>query len=66
MRVRVLSDAEKSQDRGSDIRALEQVGIPVVLDDGPAHMHHKFAVFDSSRVLTGSFNWTRSATRENC
>ncbi len=66
VQVRVLSDAEKSQDRGSDIRALEQVGIPVVLDDSPAHMHHKFAVFDRVRVLTGSFNWTRSATRENC
>lgn len=66
VKVRVLSDAEKSRDRGSDVRALEQVGIPVALDDSAAHMHHKFAVFDRVRVLTGSFNWTRSATRENC
>ena len=28
-----------------------------------AHLHHKFAVFDRARLLTGSFNWTRAATR---
>ena len=28
-------------------------------------MHHKFAVADSNQVLTGSYNWTRSAAREN-
>jgi cardiolipin hydrolase len=24
-------------------------------------MHHKFALFDDARLLTGSYNWTRSA-----
>lgn len=28
-------------------------------------MHHKFAVFDRVRLLTGSYNWTRSAATEN-
>jgi phosphatidylserine/phosphatidylglycerophosphate/cardiolipin synthase-like enzyme len=28
-------------------------------------MHHKFAVFDASLVLTGSYNWTRGAAIEN-
>jgi phosphatidylserine/phosphatidylglycerophosphate/cardiolipin synthase-like enzyme len=28
-------------------------------------MHHKFAVFDRRSVLTGSYNWTRSAFRAN-
>lgn len=29
------------------------------------HMHHKFAVFDERRMLTGSYNWTRGAARDN-
>jgi mitochondrial cardiolipin hydrolase len=28
-------------------------------------MHHKFAVFDSDTVVTGSYNWTRGARRAN-
>ena len=28
-------------------------------------MHHKYAIFDDSRVLTGSYNWTRSAAEFN-
>jgi phosphatidylserine/phosphatidylglycerophosphate/cardiolipin synthase-like enzyme len=28
-------------------------------------MHHKFAIFDESTLLTGSYNWTLSAMRHN-
>ena len=28
-------------------------------------MHHKFAVADNDLLLTGSYNWTRSAATEN-
>ncbi|MGE3822383.1 MAG: phospholipase D-like domain-containing protein [Isosphaeraceae bacterium] len=28
-------------------------------------MHHKFAVFDEKIALTGSYNWTRGAARDN-
>ena len=28
-------------------------------------MHHKYAVFDNLHVLTGSYNWTRSAAKYN-
>ena len=65
VRIRIISDDDKSFDPGSDIDRLKHIGVCCVRDDSPAHMHHKFAVFDSERLLTGSFNWTRSATEQN-
>ena len=63
--VRVLSDDDKRFDEGSDIDRLQRAGVPVRLDDGPAHMHHQFALFDGRLLANGSFNWTRSATARN-
>ena len=63
--VRLISDNEKAGDLGSDLGRFERAGVPVAFDRSSAHMHHKFAVFDATRLLTGSFNWTRAATGEN-
>ncbi len=63
--VRIISDDDKSRDRGSDIEVFERAGIPTRLDGSPHHMHHKYALFDDQYLLTGSFNWTRSASRNN-
>lgn len=63
--VRVLSDAVKTLDPGSDIRRLAAEGVAVALDTPDKYMHHKFAVFDRRLVVTGSYNWTRSAARAN-
>ena len=63
--VRVVTDDDKSQDLGSDVERLGREGLDVRMDDTPDHMHHKFAVFDNTRVLTGSYNWTRSAADRN-
>ena len=64
--VRVLTDDEKSHDLGSDIGRLIEAGITCKMDIGnPAHMHHKFAIFDDKLLLNGSFNWTRSASENN-
>jgi|SRR5262245_6065630 len=66
VKVRVLTDDEKSHDLGSDIDRLKAAGIPCKMDVGNiAHMHHKFALFDGRRLMTGSFNWTRSASEQN-
>jgi phosphatidylserine/phosphatidylglycerophosphate/cardiolipin synthase-like enzyme len=64
--VRVITDDEKSHDLGSDIDRLRAAGVPCKMDVGnAAHMHHKFALFDARRLMTGSFNWTRSASEQN-
>lgn len=63
--VRVISDNDKSGDTGSDVDNLDRQGIDVRLDRSEHHMHHKFAVFDNAKALTGSYNWTRSAATSN-
>lgn len=63
--VRVVTDDDKAHDLGSDIAMLRQAGIAVRTDKSAPHMHHKFAVFDDALLLTGSYNWTRSAGRDN-
>jgi len=63
--IRIIADDEKTGDRGSDLARLKRAGIAVVTDKKDSHMHHKFALFDDALVLTGSYNWTRSAAEEN-
>lgn len=63
--VRVLSDNDKMDDRGNDIERLAASGVDVRIDRSPEHMHHKFMVVDGQTILTGSYNWTRSAETRN-
>ncbi|MFK7974576.1 MAG: phospholipase D-like domain-containing protein [Halioglobus sp.] len=65
IRVRVITDNDKANDRGSDVERLIESGVAVVKDQTPNHMHHKFALVDGSYVINGSFNWTRSASKYN-
>ena len=65
VRLRVISDNDKSYDRGSDVDTLDHHGINVRVDHTEHHMHHKFAIADSRQLVTGSYNWTRSAARSN-
>jgi len=65
VRVRVITDDDKAHDLGSDVHDLARVGVPVRIDRSPAHMHHKFAIFDEQTLASGSYNWTRSAASKN-
>ena len=63
--IRIVTDDDKAGDLGSDVERLAERNITVRYDRSPHHMHHKFAVFDRQVVLTGSYNWTRSAAEHN-
>lgn len=65
LRVRIITDDEKSSDIGSDIARLAKLGVEVRHDNSPYHMHHKFAIFDERLLLSGSYNWTLSAAEYN-
>lgn len=63
--VRIITDNDKTEDKGSDIDWLAEQGVPVRVDRTRHHMHHKFVIADARQIATGSFNWTVSATRYN-
>lgn len=63
--IRVLTDNEKAYDVGSDIFRFRAAGIATRVDASEYHMHHKFAIFDRRALVTGSYNWTRSAAEYN-
>ncbi len=65
VRIRIVSDDDKAQDEGSDVHDLARAGIPVAFDASEHHMHHKFAIADGRTLLSGSYNWTRSAANYN-
>jgi phosphatidylserine/phosphatidylglycerophosphate/cardiolipin synthase-like enzyme len=63
--IRIITDNDKSHDEGSDIEQIAREGIQVRMDRSPNHMHHKFMVADEKAIITGSYNWTRSAAKFN-
>ena len=63
--VRIITDNDKARDAGSDIARMARSGLAIKVDLAPDHMHHKFALIDGERLLTGSYNWTRSAASHN-
>ncbi|WP_303309893.1 phospholipase D-like domain-containing protein [Hymenobacter sp. BT730] len=65
VQLRLLTDNDKLFDKGSDVRQLHAAGVAIHVDNTTDHMHHKFAIADGRSVLTGSYNWTRSASLYN-
>ena len=63
--IKIITDNDKQYDRGSDISYLAGKGIDIKVDMTRHHMHHKFAIVDNNALLTGSYNWTRSAEKYN-
>ncbi len=51
--------------QGLDFGRLERAGAEVFGFSGPVLLHHKFAVADTCRVISGSWNWTRAQHRDH-
>ena len=65
IKVRIITDDDKINDVGSDIFKLKSRGLNIKIDENNSLMHHKFMVIDGTRVLNGSYNWTRTASEVN-
>jgi len=77
IKVRIIADGttidspdskvSKCQEAGANVSSSWNQTTPAEfgLINGDLLMHNKFAVIDNSTVITGSFNWTYSATIKN-
>ncbi len=63
--VRVLLDKTNEQERYSAATFLQNQGVAVLIDDKVAIAHNKVMVIDDTHVITGSFNFTKSAQERN-
>ncbi len=63
--VEGVVEEEQITATGADYEALRQAGVDVRLDGNPYTMHHKVIIVDEAVVITGSYNFTRSAAESN-
>lgn len=63
--VRIFQEEDRTCRRGAEAARLAGAGIPYRVDDHSGLMHHKFAVINAVKVLTGSYNWSDAADTRN-
>lgn len=67
--VKIIVDDTQYNNKNMKIKidALEKVGIPVVIMKvaGYGVMHNKIAIIDGTVIITGSFNYTKNANKNN-
>ena len=56
---------EKQISRYSEYAKMEEIGMPVKIDETPGTMHHKVIIIDEKTVITGSYNFSRNAETNN-
>ncbi len=65
VRVRGVFERDMAESLGSEFPRLLQAGVEVRVDGNWGLMHHKVLVIDEGTVVTGSYNFTRSAEEGN-
>lgn len=63
--VRGVFESRNAASDSSMYTPLRQAGLDVRLDGNPRTMHHKVFVIDGGVTITGSYNFSASAAREN-
>ena len=63
--VRGVVETRNVNGSGSDVEALRAAGITILADGNPYSMHHKVIIIDEAIVITGSYNFSRSAAERN-
>jgi phosphatidylserine/phosphatidylglycerophosphate/cardiolipin synthase-like enzyme len=61
----VMETDQVRTNEGTEYDTLRQLGMIVRLDGNPGDMHHKVIIIDERIVITGSYNFSRSAEERN-
>lgn len=65
VRIRIITDKKQADHYSSIATRLYQKDIPIKINTEFEIEHNKFAIFDGQSLITGSFNWTYSASNKN-
>jgi phosphatidylserine/phosphatidylglycerophosphate/cardiolipin synthase-like enzyme len=65
VKVEVILDKSQRTEKYSSADFVHNAGIPVRIDANHAIAHNKIVVIDGETVITGSFNFTKSAEQNN-
>jgi phosphatidylserine/phosphatidylglycerophosphate/cardiolipin synthase-like enzyme len=63
--TKVILDKSQRTEKYSSADFLAHAGISVLIDNKHKIAHNKIMIIDSNSVITGSFNFTKSAEEEN-
>jgi phosphatidylserine/phosphatidylglycerophosphate/cardiolipin synthase-like enzyme len=63
--VRGVFESQNAGGSGADFSRLKQGGVDVLEDGNCYILHHKVIVIDERTVITGSYNFTNSAEKDN-
>lgn len=65
LKVLVILDKSQPNAKGSKFQSLLEAGVPVLIDKAHAIAYNKVMIIDKRKVITGSFNFTKSAEERN-
>lgn len=65
LEVRGVFESQNAHGSGADFSRLRQGGVNVLEDGNCYILHHKVIIIDERTVITGSYNFTGSAERDN-
>jgi len=65
VKVEIILDKSQRTDKRSGTMAVREAGIHTVIDYRHAIAHNKIMIIDQDTVVTGSFNFTKSAEEKN-
>jgi len=65
VKVRIYLDRSQVKAKYSSSRLFVEKGLEVRISSNNYIMHNKFAVIDNKIIITGSYNWTTSASTRN-
>jgi len=61
----VMEEQQVKSNIGTEYDIFKQAGLAVFVDGNPGQMHHKTMIVDGQIVITGSYNFSRSAEIRN-